>query len=338
MANPPRRHHYVQAAHLEMFACEDGGFWVYSKDGKSFPQSPGSFFWKRDLNSFETPDGIDTRFEDVATRIENDHWPTLAAIAQRGEILASDLDSIAVYLAFSTLRNPAMQIGVHDTLSKMVATVTRIVEEQGHFDDLGPNPINPRYRFSELLDQGLISVKINNSRFIKAIFDMIEPRIRLLRYGFRWSLVFSERGRVVVSDHPLNYVHPGADPGPYGIPPGGRTCEVSFPLSKHSILLGLWQRGAESTVSEDGVDELNRRQAIFANRFIASPTMRRDIPRILHRYRHYCFQFLTDSIPNGQGAFHLTRIGVYPVPGSTTPKGKHPLLSTKPIRGILRQT
>lgn len=335
MSKPPRKHHFVQAEHIRQFRNRAGTVWVYAKDGKQFEMTPEGIFKKKDLNSFEGPEGLDTSFEDYVTQLENIFWPALKRVIDTKTIDPNDIEEITTYLALSRMRNPTVQAGVVEFHRQSVETVTEIMERHGQFDDLGPNPVNPEKSLSESIRDGDIEILINNSVYLQAINRMIVPFQRILAKGYGWGLVGSTMERVLISDHPLTFLHPGEDHLPYGITPGGRTCEVAFPLSKDIYLLGLWEQEVVDVVSEDAVDELNKRQAIFANRHIASSQNSRTWSRLASRFRNHGFQTRAETLPTGDSAYQMVRSGVFPLSGNQAFRGTHPLKKTKSIKRLL---
>lgn len=331
MPNPPRKHHFVQAEHIRQFRDADGIVWVFAKDGKEFHATPKGIFKKKDLNSFNTPAGIDTSFEEYVTGVENDCWPAIKRTIALEKIAPADIPNITAYLAFSRVRNPTVQRGIIDFKRQYLEDTARLIDQNGQFDKFGPWPLEPERSVTELLQDGSLTFSISNTEYLRAILQMVEPFQKILANGYEWCLIKSPRDRVILSDHPLTFLHPGEHPGAYGITPGGKTCEVAFPLSKRIYLLGLWKREHGDFESEDAVDELNRRQAIFASRHIASCSRRKWVRHLACRYRNWGFQTIASRIgPLGESN-HILRAGVYQLPGTPKHEGAHPLEHTKPV-------
>ncbi len=112
MAKPPRKHHYVQAEHIRQFINDAGIVWVYGKDGRQFHGTPEGLFKKKDLNSFDSPEGLDTSFEKYVTDFENECWPALQRTIENKVIDPLDIGKIVGYLALSRVRNPTVQAGI----------------------------------------------------------------------------------------------------------------------------------------------------------------------------------------------------------------------------------
>ncbi len=331
MAKPPRKHHFVQAEHIRQFTDSNGLVSVYGKDGSRFRDKPQGIFKKKDLNSFKLEGELDTSFEGVATEIENTCWPTIKKIIQSGRVRPEDTEHIATYLSFSRLRNPNVQLGIIEMHRQAVEQRTKMMDRAGKFDELGPNPIEPKKSISDLLEDGTVVVNIDNSVYLNAIAKMIEPMFKILANAYHWCLIASPRERVAIGDHPLTYVHPGLDPGAYGIPPGGTNCEIAFPLSSKLYLFGKWETKVEDFVSEDAVDELNKRQAIFATRHLAHWQDHDRWHSLVKRYKDFAFQTRAETLDLGKEAYQITRSGVLRNPDTKITKLNNPLTKTSPI-------
>lgn len=328
----PRRHHFVQAEHIRQFVNENGTVWVYSKDGKAFEVSPEAIFWKKDLNSYETADGLNTDFETFVTDFENETFPAVSKTIKNRSVSADDIFLLTGYLALSQIRNPSLQVGIIEHHKQVLNTTTKLEERFGDkLQDIPPFPGQEGKSLSQLIEEGFIEFQVNNAVYLDRVVRMTEQTHRLFCDAYRWNLVISPLGRVVISDHPLTFVHPGRDPGAYGLVPGGTNCEVAFPLSKNLYLVGLWEREFEAVKSEDLVDELNKRQALFANRHIATGQRKNSWSELVLRHRNSGFQTKADTLDFGQGAYHILRGSVFPLGGRPPPKGKKPLETLKPL-------
>lgn len=313
MPGAPRQHHFVQEAHIRAFANDAGQLRVYAKDGQTFETSAKRLFSQRDLNSYEGVDGIDTGFEDTVTRAENETFPIIRHIAETGRLDVEDIPALATYMALSLVRNPTLRDGVIEQHRLAVRGATLAKEVRGDFDGMEPFPIWPDLTMPELIDQGKIKIKINNAKYLEAVQTMFERFQNILLQGFRYALLTSLRERVLISDHPVTFVHPGIDFGAYGAPMGGANCELAFPISKRHYVVGFWEREPAESYSEDAVDELNKRQAIFANRQIAAAAHSRAFQDLASRFRHVGFQTRVESMDSPEGVLIIVRRKVLPL-------------------------
>ena len=331
-----RKHHFVQAAHIDQFVNDEGVVWVYSNQGNCFDSSPRGIYFQNDLNSYETPEGLDSQFEDLVTSFEKDTFPAIARTAKQGGLAEEDIAAVTAYLALSKVRNPSLQRGVIDWYKNSVTSFAKISDQHGEYDEIGDFPGHSGKSITQLLDEGIVEFDINNSVYLDKIFGMTQNTHRVLYLRFKWSLVRSPRNRVVISDHPFTHVHPGEHFGVYGIPMGGDECEVAFPLSSEYYLLGLWGRQVKDIESEDVIDELNKRQAIFANRHLAASAQNRNYGELIMRYRSHGFRTRADVVEAPDGHYHMIAGGVFPLNDHKKVKGEHPLTRTKSVTRIAK--
>ncbi|MBL4855204.1 MAG: DUF4238 domain-containing protein [Robiginitomaculum sp.] len=317
MPNPPRKHHFVQAAHIEQFINAGGTLSVYSKNGEDFPGTPKSIFKKRDLNSFVSPDGLDTSFENFVTKRENISFPAIKRISLKREISLEDLPLVIAYLSLSLIRNPTVQIGVVELHRLCAVASAKIMDKNGMFG-IPPESLGQGKSMADLIDEGILDFDINNIVYLKYFSEMIEAVFRVLIGGFKWSLLQSPSGNVAISDHPLTFLTPGMDYRAYGIPMGGQNCEIAFPISKHLYLIGRWGDPFQNSDSELAVEQLNMRQAVFANRQVASSEPNSIIKGLVSNYCAIGFQSKANGIEMGDGTPIMLRRGVFPLTQCST--------------------
>lgn len=330
----PRKHHFVQAAHIRLFTQGNGIVNVYSKDGKKFKMTPEGLFKKKYLNSYRSETGINSDFEEFVTEIENRTFPAVDRIARVGSMAADDLLFVTAYLALSRIRNPSIQTGVINWHRNVVRSSIGIIEKLEKLPSVDFIGDGKERGVSELIENGLLGIEINNSIYLDKIFDLTRITHNLLLNGFGWGLVFSPSNNVAVSDHPLTICHPGVDFGVYGIPPGGEKCEVAFPICRNTYLLGIWGHDFNDIASESVVRELNMRQAIFASRHVASSSASSDLEDMTREFREWSYRTRADTIPYPNGAFQIIRSGVFLNSDAAGTKQDSPMLRTRSAASI----
>jgi hypothetical protein len=308
-----RKHHFVQQAHLSLFEDESQLLTVGGKDGSRFRPSTGSIFAERDLYAYETEGVTTSEFEDRLTELESQTFPALHELAHTRVLTASSLPLIRTYLTASYLRNPSHQAGVIAMHQHSVKAALRILEAQGlvsRFPNDG-TPFGGR-TVSELVDAGLVVVEINNAKFLDAMLHVFDGTLNLVS-GFELSLLSSPEGRIAIGDHPLTFMHPTIDFGPYGIPLGGGSCELTFPVSKHLSLVGRWKEALSSSEKTQAVNQVNRRQVLFASKHVAIGAELGEVEKMLGRYAKVSFGTDVQTLPFGDvGAIMPTRRGFLP--------------------------
>jgi hypothetical protein len=296
----PRRHHYVQEAHLKMFESAEGKLHVCGKDGRRFETSADGIFKERDLYAFSDGEDVNVEFEAGITRVEGKLFPALREVAESKALTPEADAKLRVYMALSAIRSPVVRDGVHEAHVQAVRTFARIMEEQGDLQPFqGGEIIGQRY-LTDLISEGLVNVTINNSRFLD-ILQGAFPRIAEQLRGLRLSLLISRSGRLVIGDHPLTFFHPCREAPEIGFVLGGPSCEVAFPVSSRVCVLGRWGEPFPPSDSEEAVFQVNRRQAIFATRHVASQSRLRRVEGLMHRYARLRYAAEISTIPRAGG-------------------------------------
>lgn len=309
----PRKHHYVQQAHLDLFTDSDSKLSVFKKDGHSFNPTTGSIFAERDLYTYHDDEGINVQFEEAISKFEDISFPVVRKIAENGILETDDLQILLVYIALSQLRNPTFQKYIQSNLEEVTKLNLSQLEHKGEIQSfaLNDHPWDGK-QASELIADGSILLKADNLAYLHAIQFCIQDLCQLLS-GFKYSLLRSPSGRVAIGDCPYTSLHIDLDSGPYGMPPGGGNCECTFPISKDYCLIGKWQQQLSDSNSEDFVKEVNRRQALFATNSIASQMRIRKLEGQMLRYSKlsYKYDVQSMSVPGDSGVV-VARKGIFP--------------------------
>ena len=308
-----RKHHFVQQAHLRLFEDAEHRLTVGGKAGARFRPTTGSIFAERDLYAYEIDGEATSEFEDRITEIENETFPALYDLAHSQKLTDSALLPIRIYVATSFLRNPMQQAGVMDMLHHALKASMRTADARGAFE-LFPS-VGSSYdgkSLTELLDTGAVVVDINNVKYLEAMQQVFDTTLKLIS-AFELSLLISRDHRIAIGDHPLTFLHPKIDLGPYGIPLGGRSCEITFPVSKGVCLIGKWQDGLPASDAEAAVEQVNRRQVLFAKKHVAVAQDLGLVDDMLTRYANISFKTEVQTLPLADGSSIMpTRRGLLP--------------------------
>ena len=308
-----RKHHFVQQAHLRLFEDTAHRLTVGGKDGSRFRPTTGSIFAERDLYAYEVDGETTSEFEDRLTEIENETFPALHELARTRVLAANAIPRIRTYITTSFVRNPSQRAGVMAMYQHAVTAAMRIADARGLLQPL-PNSGTPYdgKTVPELVDSGAVIINIKNEKFLEAMQLVFETTLRLIG-AFELSLVISPEGRIAIGDHPLTLLHPAIDGGPYGIPFGGRNCELTFPVSKHVCLVGRWQDKFPNSDAAQAVEQINRRQVLFASKHVAVEGELGSVEDMLDLYANVSFKTEVQTLPfaNG-GAVMPMRRGLLP--------------------------
>ncbi len=312
--NTPRKHHYVQQAHLALFTDEGGLLQVVSKDDSRFRTQPKNAFAERDLYSFEGENGFETQAETAISKFEDEFFPYIREIAETASLTPEREDAARAYIACSILRNPTHQQMVFDVWRSQIESTAAILERQGKIEPMENTGTRLDGKvLTQMLADGDMQITIDNSEYLRSFTQLLKTK-RDLMQGFELSLLHSETGMVAIGDHPVTFLHPGVDFGPYGIPFGGKNCELTFPISKEIVLIGRWQSKLPELRSEEAVEQANIRQAMFTRRFFASAIEIAQAPEWLSRYRNMSFRAQVDRLPGASGIYTVVTRGLLPSP------------------------
>jgi len=204
---------------------------------------------------------------------------------------------IRAYIATSFLRNPSQQAGVIAMHEHALKGAMKALDAHGMLPRFPNNGTAFADKTaSELIDAGMVVIKINNATFLQKMKELLDTTLRLVS-AFELSLVISPDGRIAIGDHPLTFLHPTIDVGPYGIPFGGQSCELTFPVSKHVCLIGRWHEAFPKTDAARAIEQLNRRQVLFASMHVAVEGELGNLEDMLIRYANVSFKTDTQTLP-----------------------------------------
>ena len=307
----PRKHHFVQQAHLAGFTDANGMLFVASKDGAVFSSAPRNVFAVRDLYSYDTEEGVQTAFETNLSQFEGDVFPFVKEIADTGVISEERAEAAALYMACSMLRNPTFREIVIETERQTIHAETAILDKHGKIDPFPTvgSKLDGR-SVTDLLSAGDLKIEINNARYLEALQQMLTVAAQGLG-GFKLSVITSDDDAFTIGDHPLTFLHPGQGFGPYGTPLGGDGCELAFPLSKHVCLVGRWAEPLPAG-NENWVAQVNLRQAMFASRYVAAAAGNDELMKALWRYTGLSFTGDVARLPAADGHYIITRRALLP--------------------------
>lgn len=309
----PRKHHFIQQAHLALFQADGGALSICGKDGRRFEASAANVFAERDLYAHGSGEDFSVEFERLLARVEGELFPAVEEVATRGLLPRACEEPIKFYMALSVLRNPVVRQAALSMHRHAVHSVMRIMEAKGELERFtGPGELSGKH-ISELVDEGKVEISIDNSRYLDAFQKMLETQTNLVR-AFTLSVLTSPSARVAIGDQPLTYFHPGMDFGAYGPPFGGGNCELTFPISKNICLVGTWGDALPfpASESENAVYQVNRRQAIFATRHLATAHRSKKLEGLMTRYKHICFKTDVSSVPSSNGTMIIMRRNIFP--------------------------
>ena len=285
--NEPRRHHYVPRFYLEFFASPDDKgrpvLCVYDKEGgEPRPQAASTTCVECGFYSFENPEGKeDAELERALSVIESAAAPVLKRLGLPGETLVEqDIHILSQFLALLHVRVPRSQAVVSEIIS--VAIQQYIKGQAGNREKIhryfqetkGSNSRMSEEEFAKLLSESDQHFKpvINPKVALREGLSTF-PKFADILLKMNWCLCRAPEGRnFLTSDSPLCISVRDKD-GRMAFGGGlvKPTVEVAIPISPSSMLVLNWHRNQRSaTVGEHFVNEMNRRTAWSAQRYVIS--------------------------------------------------------------------
>ena len=283
------RNHYLPQFYLRAFVSphEPRVFWVYDKRAKVLkPQTPINTGIQRNFYNLENPDeSIDDTLErEVFTPLETASKPVIdRLLAPKARLVEHDIEGLAGFLAFMATRVPRSMRAAQEMGEAMAVK---------YFLDLGKNPNHIKRILNALQEQGKIdkdiTVEETQKMFERADRDfkfdmkekvalmvslMMSEDVHLQLLKMNWCLCRAPSNtNFLCGDSPLvcfalDDDGKAAFGGGYSLP----TVEVTFPMSPNKCLyLARKHTQKYRAVGQDFVNEINRRTAWSAERFIIS--------------------------------------------------------------------
>lgn len=290
---------------------------VISKDGKRFETDPKNVFLEKYLYGFEVNDEMDVTFEEALSATESETFPAILRIHESHAIREDDINLILNYLACAYLRNPVLRDGAYRTLDSGLRAFIQVAEQNG---ELPPVPedieaFGGKY-LSQLIEENIIELNINNGFYLESFVRMLDNILNLLR-RFTIGVVVDENERFMLGDFPTPFLHPSLEPSVYGIPFGAGDCELTFPVSPSvSLVLGWDGVPPCGAASDKLIEQLNRRQIMFARKHIVIKNGRGVAKKLANRYRQISLKMTMDDLPTPDGILNLGRKGLHPIPAA----------------------
>ncbi len=302
-----KRHHYVPQFYLKYFAVDKAGnaqgFWVYDKDGgEPRFQTPVNTAVESGLYTVEIPgEDPDMLEKDIFGKSENAAKPIIEKL-QVGEATPTgyEREEMAGFLAIMYARVPrtvglAREMGKahvlerHKRLAQKPGELRRMYEgycrasgkkEHRPFEEIEKYLVDLEGHFDLEVDRGMALLQCLASG------DVVSSILSRMN----WCLCDAPAGRFfVTSDAPLS-VLTVVDGGRSAVPGSGLGLpgvEVVFPISPTRCLVLDWKGNQEHLeVSGDRVNDVNRKIACVAERYIISPVRAEDIDRLRNEFAY----------------------------------------------------
>ncbi len=300
-----RRHHYVPSGLSSNFCLEPKQFYLYDTKGERISQaSPKDVFRIKDLHSIVKDDGsIDHNvMEDEMMHFETNGCKAINHIINGEKISDEDKSWIAYFWALQILRTPFIRGGVEESLKETVRATSRVLDQQGQFDEI-PEILKPfGNSFSELLDNGALDVTISLPQVTMMSLVALPDAANFIQ-NMNWCLLESSaENYFILSDNPCSMIDPDFDKHSYGVGLANKNIEISLPIGKNYCLIASWN-DIPSTMKATPrlVKAINQRTAMFGDRFFVHPLETKKVMNLLKPYSDVLPKMDSQSIPVPEG-------------------------------------
>jgi len=274
----PKRHHYVQRAHLDRWSDPSGNIYICDLTNGNIYEGPAkSAAWEKYYYSIDDPKHPEFKFEIeefLGTDIEGPAVPIIQKFCDDWRLSAEEKDKLALYIAFQKLRVPffekfSNQIAESMTKEGILKTLKDdhqfgkfMTENAEKYNAIGKPP--SREELIKTVEENRIKIEYPRAQSLKNMLQLSLP-LNDLYLQSRWVLLEAKESSFIISDNPAVTIYLGKKDGNTGV------SETTFPLSpKYCLLINQEERGeiVASDESADGVKELNRRTLLHATRFL----------------------------------------------------------------------
>lgn len=303
------RHHYVPVGLSKNFCIEEKRLYLYDLlEQKIMPSAPKDAFLKKKLHSVVDDSGaVDHNLiEDEFMKIESIGLKALKEVIQGRELDDDAKDLIGAFIALQYLRTPVSRSGIEEMLKKQLAATAKVLDMQGIFGDV-PQSLKPfGNTMSELIDNEAVNFQITLPQVTMQGLVAL-PKIHELLFRMNWCLLQArDDSYFLLSDHPVSILDPDISKHGLGIGFIGKNIEVVLPIGIHHCILLSWKDVPDNLkASRQQVININRRTAVFGERFFSYPIKSKKIMNFISRYKECNFGSVVENLPRSDGQLTL---------------------------------
>lgn len=285
-----KRHHYVPSGLTKRFCDPDDSDRIYYYDAlydRIYPSAPRDAFVERDLHTIIRNDGTRDRnsVEDLLAKFESNGIDGLRSLIDNGSICDDVRRSIANIWALQLVRTPVIRATFEAFLKETLRTIGLIVDRGNGFPPVPESLLHLGKSYTELMQNRVIDVDITLRQATMLSFDAF-PSIAELLLQMRWYLIKSNApDYFLLSDNPCSIFDPHYGLEYTGIGLCHPGVEIALPIGRNHCLVAAWKevprpvRGTQRRVAQ-----LNRRAALFGERFFVFPVSSSQMLRMIKVY------------------------------------------------------
>lgn len=269
MAEESRHHHYIPQAYLRGFAQPRGARQWYTHvtdlpEERSYITNIRNVCGERDFMRFEHEDHEPDRIEKEMSNFESKCIEAIRRVAETSKFEGEDANLTLNLMALLAVRSPEMRENMrdfHERVAKRMMDLSLATQErwEGQMAQLcaAGGKVNDNLSYEDMKsfhEGGQYKVSVRREYQIGVEFRLMPTVLEEL--GKRlWTVytVDGTYGEFITTNRPvtLSYIEPDKVPPLFRHSPGFalKGTEVFFPLTRHALLIGRWDRGGHTEVA-----------------------------------------------------------------------------------------
>jgi len=303
--NEPRKHHYLPKFYLRNFASVDEKLMQADRTGRVFGTSVDDAGAIKDFHRLDYEDADEFAFEKGLASLEGVLAALLSRVLSSDRISETDRETVVFFAAHLRMRVPPVHKHVERLLQSAVRSSLHLLERQGAL------PSRPEGLDDSWSDS--VNILIANWKCLEMMFRLAadEDHLAFLS-GMHISLLRAPSDSYfLTSDQPVSIFEP-YDTDQYAAS-YSPAVEFTLPLSAKLALqfrrAQMPQRGTieASDITSDGVNEINRRTVIMADRWVFSTGKLSDLSSMVAGLAGQFAGFKNDVMNAGGDFFLINR-------------------------------
>jgi hypothetical protein len=276
----------VPQALIRRFTGSNGNIAIFDAlEDNAFLTDPTNAFVHRDYHSVFTWDGPEDRntLENIIMEVETFGLEGVSTLVEERRFDEEIRARLATLWSLQLVRTPPVREGAEAVIKGQLKNVLRRLDKRRMFGAV-PDALRPfGETLSELVENGTVGINLlpQVSLLSLAAFDAILDVL----LGMNWTILLSDEHDFCLSDNPCAIYDPeyGGSRGMSLVAPGA---ELSFPVAKNVCLVATryLPHGSFFESRRAIAYEINRRTAIFGQRFFGFPVINQVMNDFFKKY------------------------------------------------------
>lgn len=307
-------HHFVPVRLIKRFTLPGTDPFLYvPAEDKIVPASPQKIFAIKDFHAVPQGDGSTdyNTIEDLFNEIETSGSTAIEAFSTAGQISEEERYFISRFWALQYLRTPLIRSGIEGFLKEIIKITGDIAMDR---EDAPPIPDSLKKfgkTFSEIAENGGVNIKIATHMSMAVLKGL--PKVMEDIYQMNWCLMDSEdEDYFILSDNPCAFYDRYYLKHAYGVGTRNVGLELTMPIGKNQCMLASWgNMPSRAAATFKQVVEINRRAALFGDKFFAYPIESKTILKFIKKYSTNRPEMDIQTLPTARGKMVLSRANTF---------------------------